>query len=635
MKRLNKIIFIQLPLITHDYDYSMGNIEYAAAAITGFIMNKITSNITITNLPFILTHFGSDSVIMKYILNVQPELVAFTCFLWNIERNLTIAQMIKEKNSDITIVFGGSEINFGSIAFIQKRDYVDYFVIGEGEWFFGCVLTGKDVYRYQTFENGNRIIIQPVNELTPAAELFEPFTGKRLEPMVDGSMFFELTRGCPYKCSYCLYSKNYNTIREIPFDHLLHALADKDLTKNLKDMYILSPAFNAMRDFRQKLITLSKIGHGIKLHSEMRGEGINAEKAELLYKAGFRSMEVGLQTLNCDSLKIIGRKSNPEKELEGIQFLIKAGIDVKIGIIPGLPHDTHDQFIDMIDNLVSMGFKDNIELYPLMILPGTVIRDIALKTEINFNKKPPYYYNYGWGITYDEIIDITTYAENATGYSPVVGRLPDFTQNMDGSYIKGIYFNGDDIKKWDIDLYKEFIDTNVFSFFINLTYSEILYKGIHKLLHRLPKSELFNVIIFSDIIINEQHILEINSLIYVDHLIQRMNIFHELHDRLKVKCYQVFNNYDNYKTAKEKYLIFIPLVVLCENNVTILSSLSQDDNVLISRGTFRQFENYIISLFSQTPEAVAFEDELEQEEFYQMIGHEYSKIPFQSKIVKT
>jgi len=384
MKKKGKILFIQLPLLNHENSYSLGNIEYASAAITGFILNKVTSDIAIASLPRILAQFGSDTAIIRYIIKSQPEIVAFTCFLWNIERNLVLARRIKETNGEIIIVFGGSEINFGSYAFIQKRDYVDYFVIGEGEWFFSHILSGDDIQRYQIIENGNRIIIQPNDELIPWNEIFEPFSGKGLEPTADGSMFLELTRGCPYKCSYCLYSKNYKTIREIPFDRLLLALANKDLTGKLKDIYLLSPALNATREFSEKIKLLSQIEHNIRLHSEMRGEGINAEMADLLYKAGFRSMEVGLQTLNYDSLKSIGRKSNPVRELEGIQFLKNAGIDVKVGIIPGLPNDTREQFLDMVDLLISSGLSENIELYPLMILPGTLIRDVAIETKINY-----------------------------------------------------------------------------------------------------------------------------------------------------------------------------------------------------------------------------------------------------------
>ena len=106
-------------------------------------------------------------------------------------------------NKNIQIIIGGAEINHGSISLITTRDYVDYFVIGEGEWFFQKLLTGQDLSQYEININDNRIIYQPECELIPSADIFEPFTGRMINTMSDGSMFLELSRGCPYKCSYC------------------------------------------------------------------------------------------------------------------------------------------------------------------------------------------------------------------------------------------------------------------------------------------------------------------------------------------------------------------------------------------------------------------------------------------------
>ncbi len=634
MGKIRKIIFVQLPLLNHDISYALGNIEYASGAIIGYILNQVTSDISLTILPRMVAQCGSDSTIVNQIIAGKPDVVAFTSFLWNIERNLVIARRIKEIDSKIIILFGGPEINFGSYAFSTKRDYVDYFVIGEGEWFFHQFLSGINIEKFQVFEKGNRIIIQPKDALISLEHIFEPFSGRVLEPTEDGSMFFELTRGCPYKCSYCLYSKNYQTLREVPFERLLQTLADKRLTEKLRDLYLLVPAFNATGKFNEKLLKMSRINHSIRLHSEMRGEGIDGKRAELIYKAGFRSMEVGIQTFNYDTLKRVGRKSSPGKELEGIQFLKSAGIDVKIGIIPGLPNDRREQFLDMIDLLVHSGLSEHIELYPLMILPGTVIRDAAIEGKINYIQKPPYYYNYGWGMSYDDIIEITQYTETKTGYSHMIRRMPDFISAPDGELIKGVYFGGDEIKNWDGNRYKNYINTNVFSFFINLINSEFLYNGLDCLLSNLPASELYNVIVYSDVIINEKKLYKINSLINDDHLMLRMNIFHEWIDRCRNKIYQVFADYDTYQRARETYSIVMPIYRLTDRNTAVISSIGADDNILFSKGSFRILKDIVVSLFSNTPESAAFEDESEQEEFYQSIGYEYAAIPYKFKIIR-
>jgi radical SAM superfamily enzyme YgiQ (UPF0313 family) len=627
------IVFVQLPLLSHDLGYTSGNIEYGPAAIAGYLKRNVDSDLDIVVLPYIVSQIGSDAIIVKYILSLDPAIVGFTCYLWNIERALVIAEMIKMNDRGITVVFGGPEINCGSIAFARRREYVDYFVIGEGEWFFSRLLAAADLGRYELLESKNRIIVQPDREMIPASDIYEPFTGKRLNPMPDGSMYFELTRGCPYKCSYCLYSKNYPSIREIPFHILITAITDNGLSRGLQSLYILSPALDASNSFVEKLNALHRIHHSIPLHSEMRGEGVDARSAKLLFNAGFRSMEVGLQTLNRDSLKIAGRMSDPENELKGIRFLKEAGIDVKIGVIPGLPRDGKAEFIDMIDRLACMGFEDNIELYPLMILPGTRIRELALNKGVNFGKKPPYFYHYGWGASFEDMIDITRYTEQVTGYSHITKKLPDFVHSPQGAYVKAVYFNGNHATTWTHLGIKDLVETSVFSIFIYLDDSEILYDNLQRLLRRLPVSELFNIIIISDVLINEHFLSLMLQDIYPDHIVQRMNIFHDWRDGTRVKLYQVFNSYERYQLAKSRYTIFLPVMAIREANFSGMSLDCRNDNILMTKGVLRLHKEKIISLFSNAPESVAFEDEAEQAEFYNAVGYEYANIPFRLKSV--
>ncbi len=632
MKQSKRILFIQLPLINHGYDYIQGNIQYASAAIAGYILKNITRNIEIQNLPSVLTQFGSDSIIIKYVVNYKPDIVAFTCFLWNIERSISIAQSIKEQNSSIQIIFGGSEIYPGSISLTEQRDCVDYFAIGEGEWFFNQLLSHGNLKRCETIINGNHVYIQPAEELIPAEMIFEPLSGKRLNPMPDGSAFFEMTRGCPYRCSYCFYSKNFNIIREISFEILLTILNDKHYSRNLTELYILSPALNNMKQFSNRIEQLSRINHGIKLHSEMRADGIDEKVAQSLYRAGFRSMEVGLQTTNIDSLDRVGRNSKPESEIEGMRQLKNAGIDIKIGLLPGLPGDTKESFLAMTDMLVQSGFKDNIELYPLMILPGTLIRDHANTGGINYLKKPPYYYNYGWGISFDDLRDITQHVEDTTGFSHIVRKLPDFNILKDGLFCRGLCIKSDDLLKWhseNIDC----IETNVFDFFILGHRDQELYQGLSELIQFLPDHHLFNIIIYSNSILEERTILDLINAMDDDNLIRRINIFHDWKDGCRIRFYQVLDEYDRYCQAKEEYSFIVPIFHVKQENYNDLNLIDDyEDNILIARGAYTTVKKYCTK-FTDSIESVAFEDASEQEEFYKMIGYDYIQLPYTFKVM--
>lgn len=451
--------------------------------------------------------------------------------------------------------------------------------------------------------------------------------------MPDGSSFFELTRGCPYKCSYCLYSKNYKITREIPFEILINILKDEQFSKILSELYILSPALNTTKKFSQKLDQLTRLNHTIRLHSEMRAGGIEKKLARSLYAAGFRSMEVGLQTTNIDSLARVGRKSIPEKELEGMRHLQDAGIDLKIGLMPGLPGDTIDSFLSMTDTLVQSGFKDSIELYPLMILPGTLIRDYANTGGINYLKKPPYYYNFGWGMSFDDLRFITCYLENATGFSHIIRKLPDFTHHDHGLYCRGIRINGDDLLNWNTD-YTDCIETNVFDYYIEVRNQQILDKGMAELLRHLPRHQLFNIVLYNtNFIIDEKTIVDLLQNMEDDNIMQRINIFHDWRDGTRIRFYQVFDVYERYCQAKGLFTFVTPIFQVNKKNIHNLNLINDsEDNILITRGIYNDIKKYIRK-FVDSIDSVAFEDVSEQKEFYNMIGFDFMQLPYTFKVI--
>ncbi len=619
-----KIFFIQLPLLDHASGYVFGNIEYAPSALSGYIRRKHGNNVRTSHLPFMLSGFASDSVIEKYILKEDPDIICFTCYLWNIERDLSIAGNIKRVNSRIKIIFGGPEINSGSFVLSEKRKEVDIFVAGEGEWFFDYFLSNRGMEKYKHLKNDNAVFIQPMNELLPVSQIFEPLSGRMLDTMPDGSVFLELTRGCPYRCSYCYYSKNCNIVRELPFEILTDILESRN---NIREIYILSPALNTTENFKEKLKLLAEINKGVKLHSEMRSSQIDNSTARLLYNAGFRSMEVGLQTLNKRSLKHVRRNSDPDAELRGMEALKNAGIDPKIGIIPGLPEDSFDDFISTVDRLVNLGFGDELELYPLMILPGTIIRDKADRCGISFQEMPPYFYHHGWGMSFEDICRAREYVENTTGFSMTPSSLPNFNTGKCQLH-SGVKFNGDDIELWEPSLYKDLIQTNVFNFHITATDDMKIYECIPSLLQKLPENELYNFILYLNFGIDENRILEIISNYESDNFYRRLNIFNKWDEGVRFRLFQVFSNYENLIKYSTNYYFIEPVFYIGFENQETLKIINSDINILIEDGVFHDVKKILIERFKENPEIVAFENETEQKEFYQLAGYDHVDLPF-------
>ncbi len=121
-----KILFVQLPLTDHSFSYVNGNINYASASLSGFI-RKNYPHISCETLPAVLSNFCSDELILKYILKTKPDIVSFTSYLWNIERNLCLAERLKQLLPGTEIIFGGPEIAEGSFSLAEYCPSVDYF----------------------------------------------------------------------------------------------------------------------------------------------------------------------------------------------------------------------------------------------------------------------------------------------------------------------------------------------------------------------------------------------------------------------------------------------------------------------------------------------------------------------------
>ena len=624
-----KILFIQLPLPDHSFSYVNGNIDYASASLSGFI-RKNFPDIFCETLPSVLSNFCSDELILKYILNTKPDIVSFTSYLWNVERNLYLSERLKDKIPDTTIIFGGPEIAEGSFALTEHHPYIDYFITGEGEWFFSRFLGSWNII--PSLVNGNRLFIQPADELIEVSSIYEPLTGRRLNSNNDSSVFLELTRGCPYRCSYCYYSRNYKKVREISFDCLIESIKSP---MNFKEIYILSPTFDRSSDFTDKLELLKELNHNVKLHTEIRTDRIDEKTARLMYDAGFRSLEVGLQSMNNRALGMINRESDTGKELSGMRHLDNAGIELQIGIIPGLPGDSPGNFFQTVDTLVSNGLGDYIELYPLMILPGTRIREMAIEQGSEFQDKPPYYFLNGWNFTSDDIRYISDYVEDKTELSRSIFFLPDFTEPDDTLFTKGVKFNGNLVAAWDLENFASLTERYVIDLHVNCSLEQSLYSGIAELFSSLGRIgyRLVNLIIYSDIIINEGFLRQLMRKYETDCLHKRLNVFHSEAETSRFRFFQVSENIGEHIRMDNTYGLVTPLYMITEKALNFTRMLHNESAVLIKSGSYGSVSSYLKKVYAGGPQFTAFQSEDEMQQFYNDIGEDYVKLPYNFGLV--
>ncbi len=610
--KYKRFLFIQLPLSDHGYNYVDGNVQYAPAALSAFLKNKYDSEVAY--IPEYFINYASDYSIIEYIIRYNPDCLCFTLFLWNCERALNICKKIKDKKiqKDIVIIAGGAEVHADSWLLSKTRDEFDIFVKAEGEFFFDNFLNGN-IDNYSMRINGNLLFVQPENQAINFKECPEPFIANYLNVLHDKSVFYEYMRGCPYRCVYCNYSGHASLVREKGEEHLLRFIKTA-CERDVKEIYILAPSLERSRNFEQLLEKISTINtNEIRLHSELRTEYIDQNRAALLYKAGFRSLEIGLQTITENSLKAIGRKTDIDKMFEGIDYLIKAGIELKMGVIPGLPGDSPDEFKRMIDLLTQKGYSEIIEFYPLMVLPGTKLRSLIKKFGIEFQSKPPYHLTANDNFETGSISDIKEYLEDKTGIYALSHTVPDLICDSKSLLYKGAFLDLSENNSF-LNIRK---DSYHFTYFIKFNNVQDLYEIFPELIK--DDSYLYSFVIFNESLISEEYLITVIESVFKDTFTERLNLYNEWVDTLSVRVFQLFFDYDSYINADKNYNYIEPFYFTNDVN-------DNDNSVVITENFYNSCKNEIANNYGEYTEKISFTDINNFNDFYSSIG-EYKKCP--------
>lgn len=369
-------------------------------------------------LPSQLSNTLSEQGIVEAILDRQPHIVGFTCYLWNIDRTLWIAQRLKERCPDLKIMIGGPEVTIDN-AWVLQQTAVDYYIIGEGEQTFAALL--KALAERKTLDGipglhapirGNdgaglfrKLSLNQVGETASLLPGFlprhplenldcisSPYLAGILDAADEEMLLLETIRGCIFKCKFCYYPKAYTGLhflsREKIIANLRHAAE-----RGAREIIMLDPTLNQRKDFDDflRLLIAENPGRQFSYFGELRAEGIKPTTAELLAQANFTEVEVGLQSIDPLAMQLMDRKNNLNAVEKGCRAMLAAGIKVKVDLIIGLPGDTVDSVRRSMHYLKESGIYSDVQVFNLAILPGTAFRQEAQELGLQFQPRPPYY----------------------------------------------------------------------------------------------------------------------------------------------------------------------------------------------------------------------------------------------------
>lgn len=396
-----RVLLVQLPVPNNPAT----NMPLAAGYLKAYAQAQGVADVQaeITILPRQLADHAGDALLVEEIVARAPDLLGFSLYTWNSERSLAVAQQVKARLPDLLVIGGGPEVQ-PDTAWLLAHPGLDIGVIGEGEQTFVALLqhlhatdniTDLDDIPGLAYRVGDEVRFTPPRmPLDDLADVPSPYLAGHLDVLPGSMALVEVSRWCPYACSFCLYGRNMGpklgrrffgmerVLAEITYARAHGATAIHFVEANLNLIPFFRPLMHALEDLNAD--------HDLALYAELRGEHLNTEVVAALDRAGLRVAEVGLQTANPVALAASRRKTDLRKWAAGTRRLLAHDIEVLLDVILGLPQDDAAGVQTTLD-FIEQEQLGNFDIFMLQVLPGTAIRQHAAEFGLAFQERPPYY----------------------------------------------------------------------------------------------------------------------------------------------------------------------------------------------------------------------------------------------------
>ena len=355
----------------------------------------------------------------------KPDVIGFSCYIWNWQMTKELMVEVKKLLPQTDIFLGGPEVSYEAEKIMEQYGraseetgngpVIRGIILGEGEKTF-CELVGYYAQRedHNLLQDIPGLLLDTgytgMRESLSFSEI--PFlyeeqrlSGKGLQDFRNKIIYYESSRGCPFRCSYCLSSID-KTLRLRDLDRVFPEL-QFFLDCKVPQVKFIDRTFNCNRAHAMAIWQyLTEHDNGVtNFHFEIAAELITEEELELFQKMrpGLIQLEIGVQTTNPRTLQAIHRSADMV-HLSQIVERIRAGhnIHVHLDLIAGLPEEDYESFVHSFNDVYAMK-PEQLQLGFLKVLKGT---EISLRKEeygLVHQSIPPYEVLYTKWISYEEI----------------------------------------------------------------------------------------------------------------------------------------------------------------------------------------------------------------------------------------
>ncbi|WEG16032.1 B12-binding domain-containing radical SAM protein [Alkalihalophilus pseudofirmus] len=313
----------------------------------------------------------------------KPDVIGFSCYIWNIEETLKVIEMLKKVMPEVKIVLGGPEVSYDTKEWLEMTPDADFVVVGEGEETFKQLLEElSTTAKYHmvfglAYRKGEEVII---NAPRPKLKLDEVPTPYRFDEDLDGLSkrvtYFETSRGCPYSCQFCLSSIEVG-VRYIDIDRVKSDLLYL-IENGAKLIKFVDRTFNIKRDYALEIFQFLIDNHqGCVFQFEITADIMRPEVLSFLNEhapKGIFRFEIGVQSTNDATNELVQRRQNFQKLTRTVTMVKEGGkIDQHLDLIAGLPEEDYNSFRNTFNDVFALRAEE-LQLGFLKMLRGTGLR---------------------------------------------------------------------------------------------------------------------------------------------------------------------------------------------------------------------------------------------------------------------
>ncbi len=341
----------------------------------------------------------SPAKIIESLVAHKPDAIGFSCYIWNIELVVKVASAVKKLLPACTILMGGPEVSFDAPELMRMHGFIDVIIRGPGEapfrQFAAALCSGDSIDATPSACIRIDGTLIETADAVPLPLVDIPFVYDDLSPYAHKIIYYETSRGCPFRCAYCLSA-------ETSLDFLSAERAIRELEffmrHNVRQVKLVDRTFNhpdvRAREIFAALIALAERypDNSTNFHFEISASLLSEETLTVLAEAppGLLQFEVGIQSTHGDTLKAVGRAHSTSALLDKAARLCRMNnLRVHVDLIAGLPLETEATFAASFNDAYRLG-AHRLQLGFLKLLKGSPLRTQAEKHGITYTDDAPY-----------------------------------------------------------------------------------------------------------------------------------------------------------------------------------------------------------------------------------------------------